>query len=428
VVETGLTFPAEFWWGTATSSHQVEGGNANDWTLWEERPGAIWGAHRSGMACDQFHRYRQDFAQLGELGFNAHRFSLEWSRIEPEEGQFSREAFDHYRQVVDTCREQGMEPFVTLHHFTNPLWAARRGGWVNPQVADWFARYTEAVVAALGDRVTWWLTVNEPLVFATMGYLAGIWPPGHRSLGETVTVVRHMLMAHARAYRVIKEHCPAARVGVAHHLRPFHPVRRGPRLDSKLAGFLDRVFNRLFVEGIETGQAGWPAWGWLSPGSRVVAGLAGTQDFLGLNYYSRGLVRFSLNLAAAAAQPPPPGAELNQLGWEVYPEGLLEILRWLSRYGKKPIIITENGICTDDDTQRVRFIRGHLEIMHRALAEGIAVAGYFYWSSHDNFEWAEGYRAHFGLIGVDFETQERTVRPSALFLGQVARTGRLSPP
>lgn len=424
MVEGSQTFPAGFWWGTATSSHQVEGGQINDWTRWEERPGAIWGGQRSGVACDQYHRYREDFAQLGELGFNAHRFSVEWSRVEPDEGVFSREALDHYRRVVDACRESGMEPFLTLHHFTNPLWVADRGGWLNPQVVDWFARYTEEVVRALGERVTWWMTVNEPLVFATMGYLAGIWPPGHHSLAETVTVVRHMLIAHARAYRAIKERFPAAQVGVAHNLRPFHPSRPESWSDRKLAAFLDRIFNRLFVEAIETGILGWPGWGWFTPRGRSIPGLGGSEDFLGVNYYGRGLVRFGLDLARAAAQPPPPGAEVNQLGWEVYPEGLLEVLRWLGRYGK-PIIITENGICTDDDDQRVRFIRSHLEVVARALGEGIPVRGYFYWSSHDNFEWAEGYRARFGLIGVDFDTQERTVRPSARFLGEVARRGAL---
>ncbi|MEW6547498.1 MAG: family 1 glycosylhydrolase [Bacillota bacterium] len=421
-----LRFPPGFLWGTATSSHQVEGGNVNDWSEWEQRPGRVWGGHRSGRACDQFHLYPRDFAQLGELGFTAHRFSLEWSRIEPEEGRFSQEAVDHYRRVVDACRESGMEPFVTLHHFTNPLWLSRRGGWLNRRVVDWFARYTEVAVRAVGDRVTWWLTLNEPLVFATMGYLTGIWPPGHRRFGEAVTVVRHMLMAHARAYRVIKEHFPATQVGVAHHLRPFHPLRPRSLMDRWLAAFLDHVFNRLFVEAVETGHAGWPVWGWLSPGKRGVAGLAGSQDFLGLNYYSRGLVRFAVNLAAAATQPPPAGAEVNQLGWEVYPEGLLEVLRSLGSHGK-PIVITENGICTDDDGQRVRFIQRHLEVVHRAIREGIRVVGYFYWSSHDNFEWAEGYRARFGLIGVNFETQERTARPSGRFLGQVARTGVLPP-
>ena len=424
MAEAGVRFPPDFYWGTATSAHQVEGGNRNDWWEWEQRPGKIWGGQKSGRACDQYHRYAQDFAQLQELGFNAHRFSLEWSRIEPEEGRFSEKELLHYRDVIGSCRSHGMEPFVTLHHFTNPLWVARRGGWENPSVVDRFARYVKQAANALADRVVFWITVNEPLVFATQGSLVGTWPPGRRSLAATLRVTENMLKAHAAAYLELKGTSPRAQVGVAKHLRPFDPARPGHRGDRWLARQLDRIFNWLFLDGMESGRVGWPVSGWLRFGGRILSELKGTQDFVGVNYYSRALVRLGTDLAAAAGQVPPPGAEVNSLGWEVYPEGLLRVLRQVAVYGK-PIYITENGICTEDDAQRVRFIREHLRQVGRAIGEGIPVRGYFYWSSHDNFEWAEGYRARFGLIGVDFATQERTVRDSARFLGEAARRNAL---
>jgi len=447
------TFPAGFFWGTATSSHQIEGNNANnDWWDWEQQPGNIKNGDRSGAACDAWNRYVSDFDLLQELNQNAHRFSIEWSRVEPREGEFDRAALDRYLDMLRQLRRRGIEPFVTLHHFTNPRWLAARGSWLDPGTPAAFERYVTAVVDHFGpEGPRFWLTINEPMVLVTMGYVLGQWLPKHRNFGEAGRVFLNLLEAHKRAYNVIRDRRPEALIGLAHNISPFQAYpgldaatadglsgaaaesarpgagpksRPGSWLNRLAAGLVDSTFNWPFLEALRTGHARVPVFGV----DRHDPELKGTQDWIGLNYYTRGVIRFNPlhPVTSLVPQPPAPGAEATSMGNEVYPLGIHQCLTELwEKFRPKPIYITENGVSVPDDRRREAYILSHLTQVKRAIDDGVDVRGYFYWSSIDNFEWAEGYQQRFGLIEVDFATQARTVRPSGRLYARIARENRL---
>jgi beta-glucosidase len=403
-------FPKGFLWGASTSSHQVEGNNTgNDWWAWEQA-GKV--AEPSGAACDHYRRFEGDFELARSLNHNAHRFSLEWSRIEPEEGRFSEEALRHYSDVIDALLERGIEPVMTAHHYTLPLWLAEEGGWESPKIEDYFSRYIEKVADAYGSRVRWWITLNEPVVHTFKSYIIGQWPPGKESYPSAFKVVRHMMRAHVKAYHVIHDRRADAMVSVAKHalsLTPCDPRSWTDKLSVKVRAYL---FNHMFYDALHSGALRVPGLFW----ERLQSGR--TLDFIGLNYYTRDFVRntgFTIpgligNLCTLDQHRMI--SKRNSLGWEVYPEGLAEFLHTFARY-KLPILITENGVPADRDDDRWTFIFMHLWQVARAIADGVDVVGYMHWSLLDNYEWADGYRARFGLIGVDYATQERTVRDSA---------------
>ena len=410
-------FPPDFLWGASTSAHQVEGGNTNnDWAAWEEAGRVHVPA---GLACDHYHRFHEDFDLARNLFHNAHRFSLEWSRIEPEEGRFSDEALRHYREVLEALRARRIEPVVTIHHYTIPRWLAEKGGWDNGEIEQYFIRYVKRVVVAYGDLVRWWITLNEPVVQVFKGWLIGQWPPGRvGDYPRAFQAIRHMLRAHVLAYHAIHEHRPDAMVSVAKHclaLTPNHPHNPFDVISTWSRDFL---FNNLFIEALHTG--------WLAlPGQffeRLPFGR--TLDFIGINYYTRDFVRNTgltlpgiVGLSGTLENERKIGKR-NGLGWEVYPEGLGHFLRVFRRY-KLPLLITENGVPTNDEDDRWGFIHLHLWQVMRAMSAGIPVVGYLYWSLLDNYEWADGYNPKFGLIGVKFATQDRIVRPSARWLADV---------
>ena len=428
VVQPGIhssnfRFPDGFLWGAATSSHQVEGNNTNnDWWAWEA-DGRV--PQRSGLACDHYRRYPEDFDLARELDHNAHRFSLEWSRIEPREGHFDDEAIAHYGRVIDALKERGIEPIVTIYHFALPRWLAARGGWENAKTEDHFERYVARVVDAYGERVRWWLTINEPVVLVYKSYLIGQWPPGKSDYPTAFKVVRHLLRAHVKAYRVIHAKRPDAMVSVAKHalaLTACNPRSWRDRMSVRVRSYL---FNELFLDALHTGWLRVPGLFW----ERLHQGR--TLDFIGLNYYTRDFVRntgFSLpGFIGDACTIDHHGhvGKRNSLGWEVFPEGLARFLRRYARF-KLPILITENGVPADRDEDRWVFIFLHLWQVARAIDEGIPVLGYLYWSLLDNFEWADGYDARFGLVGVDFENGlERSIRPSARLYSAVIRGNEL---
>jgi beta-glucosidase len=392
-------FPDGFLFGSSTAAHQVEGGNVNnDWWAWEHAPYTTC-AEPSGDAIDQWHRYPEDFALLAELGQNAHRMSLEWSRIEPAPGEFSAAALGHYRRVLGTLEQLGLTAFVTLHHFTLPRWLAERGGWLAPDAVERFARYTERVAAALGDLMPFAGTINEPQIVALMGYRHGWFPPGIRSPGQFRRVTQALLAAHAAAVEAVKTGRGDPQAGVCLQLPAHEPARPGdPACEAAC---------RELVAGMEDVY--------------LEAELAG--DWVGVQYYSRTRVDPAY---ADGTAPAPDGAPLTQMGWEIHPEGLYRAIASAARAGL-PVYVTENGIATADDTERVAYIRSHLEQVVRALRDGIDVRGFHYWSSFDNFEWAEGFRPRFGLIGIDREDDlRRVVRPSARVYGEIARTRSLS--
>ena len=418
-----LQFPAGFLWGSATAAHQVEGNNwNNDWWAAEEA-GRV--PHRSGLACDQFRRYPEDFALLSELGHNAHRFSLEWSRIEPSPGQFDVEAIAHYRRVIETARANGLEPLVTLHHFANPRWLAERGGWTRIEVVPLFERFARRVVHEYRDLVRYWITINEPGVYTSQGWVLGVWPPNRRNLREAMRVLRHMAYAHGRAYHAIHDEQPDALVGVAHHWRIFDPADPRRRGDRLIAAVRNRVMNLAFPIAIRHGRLIPP----LGNG-RVISWLANTEDWVGLNYYTRERDHFDPRLPHLLfGREMFADVERNQLNWEIYPEGLYRALMTIAPPGSGAnVIVTENGVPEPDDQDRIRpaYLVSHLAACHRAIQEGVHLGGYCYWSSLDNFEWAEGFEPRFGLVHVDYATQARTPKPSAYLYRDIIRRNGLS--
>lgn len=419
-------FPRGFRWGTATSAHQVEGCNRNnDWWAFEQQPGRIYGGHRSGRACDWWRHAEADFDRMVALHLNAHRMSVEWSRLEPERGRVDETAVRRYREMLCGLRDRGLEPMVTLHHFTLPLWVARAGGWENPAAVEWFRTHARRCAEWFGDLVDLWVTVNEPNLVVVLGYLQGRHPPGVRSLRRAVVAARHLLWAHAAAYHAVHEVQPHARVGIAHHLRPMDPHRLRNPLDVWVARWHSEWFNWAWLDVLQQGRPRGP---W------VVGRMpecAGTLDFVGVNYYTRDRVRFSpwAPHLGFGLHGPTPGAPTSDFGYgELYPEGLRRVLREAWQRYRKPVYVTENGLPDAEDRWRPRFLLDHLACVHRAVEEGVPVLGYYHWSLVDNFEWTEGWRMKFGLFAVDPVSQRRRPRPSASVYGAVCAAGALPHP
>jgi beta-glucosidase len=379
----------------------------------------------SGAAADHFHRFREDFDLAREIGHNAHRLSLEWSRIEPEPGRFDAAAIEHYREVLTALRERGMEPVVTLHHFTLPRWLAARGGWHCRDVEEHFVRFVECVLEEYHDLVRWWITINEPVVQVFKGYLIGQWPPGRvTDYKGAFQAVRHMLRAHVRAYHVIHQRRPDAMVSVAQHVLALQPCNPDSWTDRLSVRGRDYLFNNLFIDSLQSGHLAVPGQFF----ERLP--LSKTLDFIGLNYYTRDFVKNSgldvPGLIGTFCKLPDHQmiVKRNDLGWEVYPEGLGQFLHRFKRY-HLPLLITENGVPAVNDDDRWMFLQLHLWQVARAIADRVPVVGYLHWSLLDNYEWADGFGARFGLIGVDFATQQRTVRNSARRLAEVIRSNQL---
>ena len=422
-----LTFPPGFLWGAATSAHQVEGNNHHsDWWAWEQA-GHV--KESSGLACDQYRRFAEDFDLAQSLGHNAHRFSVEWSRIEPEEGQWDDEALAHYVAVVRALRQCQLEPVVTLHHFTSPQWLTASGGWIQAKVVDRFARYVERVAKAFTSDVRYWITINEPMVFIKMHYATSEGPPGRVGTREILRAIEHIVRGHAVAYHILHDAAPAGgrppQVSVANNLPVFLPCRRWWPGDQLAAAFTDRLFNGAFLNALTEGRWRVPLVGsWRIPEARA------SLDYLGVNFYGRQFIRLNFwpgrlptdgcSLAHHTREAP----EQTDMGWEVYPAAFTETLLRAGRLGL-PILVTENGAWLSDDARRWRYIAGYLAAMHRAMEQGAKVFGYLYWSLLDNFEWARGFGPRFGLVETDYTTQERRVRESGRRYAEVCRTGRL---
>ena len=410
-----LKFPDGFYWGCATSSHQVEGNNRNNqWWAWEQEGGHIKDGTTSGLACDHYNRFEEDFTLAQELGHNAHRFSIEWSRIEPEEGRWDEKEVEHYRRVIDSLHRHGLTPFVTLHHFTNPVWFEEQGGWESPKSSELIARYSGYMAKQLGDSVPFWLTINEPSVVPAAGWIGGVFPPQKRDFRLAMTVAKHVLMAHGKMYEAIRSSAPHKPViGPVINMSYVMPASDSEE-DRQAAQLWDQYWNGYWLDGIRDGVIGAPA-----GRGEEAPGLKGTWDIIGLNYYSRAVVKGGGTLGFRLV-PPAADAETSRMGWEVYPEGFYRCITRLKQYGK-PVYITENGIGTDDDEQRCRYVVRHLREAQRAMSEGVDVRSYLHWSFQDNFEWAEGFRQKFGLIALEEGTRNRIARPSAQMFRDIAR-------
>jgi beta-glucosidase len=387
------TFPDGFRWGTATAAHQIEGGNVNnDWWRWEHTPESGC-KESSGDCCDSWHRWPEDVALLADLGFTDYRFSLEWSRIEPADGEFSTVALDHYARLCEGLLEAGIAPVVTFHHFTTPLWLADQGGWESDATPDRFAAYCERAAARLDGLMARACTINEPSMVSTIGYLLGAFPPGKQDSGVRRHVNEVFVRAHRQAVDAIRANAPDVPVGITLAMSDYQAVEGGEsRLERIRRGMEDVFFDA-----------------------------TGGDDFVGVQTYSRTRVG-------------PDGVLDNEegvpsliMGYEYYPEALEATIRraWSYTGGEVPIIVTENGIGTDDDAQRIEYVRTALEGVLACIADGIDVRGYTYWSLLDNFEWAYGYGPRFGIVDCDRHTFERTPKESARWLGRVAQANAL---
>ena len=413
-------FPQGFLWGAATASHQVEGNTTNDWSEWEKANAkrlaakassefghlSSWtekfgteAAHPenyiSGIARNHYHRYEEDFESAKELNHSAHRFSIEWSRIEPKEGNFDEKELAHYQNVVRALRARNIEPFITLWHWTLPLWLAREGGILAPRFPEYFARYAEKVTKVFGDDVQFWITLNEPDVVTGHAYLKAVWPPQEKSFLKYLCANLALINAHKKAYDVIKKSVPNAKIGIAKHQLSFE-LGKNTLINRTLKVFAHYFWNRWFLNRIKN-----------------------HQDFIGLNHYNRNVIDtgFYKN----------PNERRTDIGWEFHPESIYQALIELKPYGK-PIYITENGLADRSDTLRKEFLTRALIAVHRATEDGAKVKGYLYWSLIDNFEWDKGFWPCFGLIEVDRATLVRTIRPSARYYAEICKTNTVEVP
>lgn len=406
-------FPEGFYFGASTSAHQVEGGNKNNWTEWElenakcqmlnaktkhwpdfvleNYPNPLQEENYiSGKACDHYNLFKKDFDIAKSLGHNAHRFSIEWSRIEPEEGKFNEQEIDHYRKIIKMLREQGIEPFVTLWHWTIPLWLRDKRGVHSREFPKYFTRYAEKIVASLNQDVIFWITLNEPLVYAKISYLEGRWPPQKKNIFYFLRVSKNLIKAHKKAYAVIKTIQPGSQIGIAHNMS-FFEVQHDNFINRILKHFGEWRKNFGFLNAISN-----------------------HQDFIGFNYYSHYKVNFGIRKIKTE--------KISDMEWSLYPKGIYDMLLALKKYNK-PVYVTENGLADARDAHRSWFIAEHLKWVAKAMEEGIDVRGYFHWSLLDNFEWSDGFWPRFGLVEVDYKTMERRIRPSALEYKRIIERG-----
>ena len=405
-----LKFPKNFLWGAATSAHQVEGENRNDWSEWEKKNAPRlallargkqwqdWQKERfpemfdkknyiSGIACDHYHKFKEDFDLAKSLGHNAHRFSIEWSRIEPEEGKFNEKEIEHYKQVILALRERGIEPFVTLWHWTIPIWLAKKGGWFNKDAPKYFERYVEKIITSC-DNVNFWITLNEPMVFISYGWM-GLRPPKINGFLQAFKIFRNLVLAHKKAYKIINKHGNQYQVGIAKHNKSF--ITGDNKLHNKIFTKISKfLWNDCFLWKIKN-----------------------YQDFVGLNYYNCDMIKFSWK-----------DTRKGFYNLHNSPEGFYYVLIDLKKY-KKPIYVLENGINDSTDKNRLEFIKSHITFLGKAIEQGVNIKGYFHWSLLDNFEWENGFEPRFGLVEVDYKTMERKIRKSAYAYAKICKTNEL---
>lgn len=423
MIEAKFTFPRGFLWGTATSSHQVEGDNTNnDWWQWEQEPGHILRGDRSGGACGWWSgRWKDDLDRAADGGQNAHRLSIEWSRIEPHPAVWDEEALNHYGEILRGARARCLQPMVTLHHFTNPGWVAERGGWANPDIIPLFERYTRKVVERLNEWVNLWITINEPTVYTYLGFVEGSWPPGRKHFATARRVLSHMIRAHAAAYNAIHDIQAETSVGLAHHLRVFKPFKRNHPVQRWMARTKHRVFNLAFPEALRSGVLR------LLFSHERIPEAVGTQDFFGLNYYTTDYSRSRLiEPANESSYLYPHAVDVDPSGFIANePEAMWEALKWAHSY-ELPMYITENGTTDEQDDFRRRYLAAHLHQLWLAANFNWKIRGYFHWSLVDNFEWERGWTQKWGLWGLNPATQERTKRASVDFYAEICKTNTLS--
>ena len=380
-----LSFPPDFLWGSATSAYQIEGGLEKcDWAK----------VYPAGAATDHYRRYKEDFQLLQALSQNSYRLSIEWSRVEQTQGVFDEDAIAYYRDMLKDLKSKDITVMVTLFHFTTPVWLSEQGGWSNKKSINAFADFAAKMHREFQDLVDLWITVNEPVNYVALGYITGRWVPRKRNPFAALLVFVYMIRAHKEAYQRMHRAQDDVRVGIAKGYTFVEPYKQSSFLDRMSVAVYQYVYNHLFLKKINK-----------------------YLDFIGVNYYFHAKIRF-------------PGVQKNEnvitsdLGWEVYPEGIYHVLEDAQRYNV-PLYVTENGLADEEDSKRKDFIKEHIRWIHKAVSEGVDVKGYFHWSLLDNFEWERGFAPRFGLIAVDYDTYQRTPRPSAHYYATICKDNAL---
>jgi len=403
-----LNFPPGFLWGSSTSAHQVEGNNKNnDWWAWEQATGHITDGSTSGATSGHYERYKEDFKLAKDNHQNAHRLSIEWSRIEPKEGEWDRKEIEHYREVLMDLKEKGFTVMLTLHHFTLPKWISDKGGWERRSTVRAFVHFVEYVAKELGQYVDLWVTINEPNVYTSQSYIEGLWPPGKKNIFKSLLVFLNLTRAHRASYlvlhRLLDNKTKQVEVGIAKNAISFEPYRRHTFIDMFFVRLVDWFWNHLFFNRTKR-----------------------YHDFIGINYYFHYRVKFVPKISKQLFfEVHNENREVSDVGWETFPPGIFQVIQDLASY-KKPIYITENGIAAVNDDKRIRFIVGHLKEVYHAIESGVDVRGYFHWSLLDNFEWEKGFEPRFGLVEVDYETMARIPRPSLKVYGEIAKNNAIN--
>ncbi len=398
-----VKFPEGFLWGAATAAHQIEGNNPNsDWWAWEHSKDRELGLRvkglepenfYSGVACDSYNRFSEDFAIAQSLNHNATRLSVEWAKLEPKEGEFNEKEFEHYEKVLQEAKFRGLKIFVTLHHFTNPIWFAKKGGFEHKANVKYFVRFAEKAVKRLGGDMDFVITINEPEIYAGLSYMSGVWPPQKKNLFFYIKVVKNLILAHKQASEKIKT-IRKIPVSMAFHLHDNQPYGVFGKLAVKVANYFG---NHYFLDRT-----------------------AKYCDFLGINYYFHHHIGIFGQRKISHSHH-----EQSDLGWGIHPEGLEKVLLLVKKYNK-PVYITENGLADAKDVKREKFIKDHLFYLHKAIKEGVDVRGYLHWSLLDNFEWAEGFAPRFGLVEIDRKNNlERKIRKSALAYAEICKSDEM---
>ncbi len=403
-----------FLWGVATSAFQLEGSPYADWTSWD----SILDANPD--VTNHYYLYKKDLNLLKDLGVNAYRFSIEWSRIQPKENLWDTVAIAHYQEIVDILTENNIEPMITLHHFTHPLWFIKKYPWHEDASIEKFLAYTEKIVSTI-KGVRYWITFNEPYVLILGGYLEGCMPPGIRDAAFAIKALENILVCHGKAYDFIHSNIPDALVSVAHNMAALAPWHRWNPLDRLLSKIAKYFYNHSLLDAFITGslRVKFP----FSKAIEIAAPIKGKLDFFGVNYYTRVHIRFNpfKKMGIELRHRDIDGYGLTDMGWEIHPRGLEKVLRYASKLNV-PLIITENGIATRNDRKKIKFMKAHIDVVEKCIRNGIDVKGYFYWSLIDNYEWLQGLDARFGLYKVDFETLERKPTDAATYYSYLIKS------
>lgn len=424
-----LILPKSLEFGSATAATQIEGGDTHsNWYYWS-LAGKIANNESSILAADHYNRYEEDIRLMEEMNHEIYRMSIEWSRIEPEQGVWSEEGITHYQKEIKALLKANIKPLVTLHHFSHPQWFEEMGQWTNSKAVYYFNRFAEKVIDSIGHDVNEYCTINEPNVFANDTYMDGKYPPGHKDdIKSYFKASKNLILAHLKTYKMIHEKRQGmgysdTMVGMALHIAHFEVNGKNP-LTKLSKRMMDYSFHQLYLNGMVEGHLTFPI------GSGFPEGKGVFCDFIGVNYYSRHLIYSSLNPAMLFGEVKVEEGlaedKVNDLGWELYPEGLYKVIKKTYDQYKLPVYITENGIPDEADSKRAKFIYDHMVEIKNLIEDGVDLRRYYHWSLLDNLEWNDGYGPRFGLIEVNYETQERRIRESGHFYGQLCLNKEIS--